>query len=87
MLVEHERNYDLGMDALGTVRTAGANCYLATRPTQRHGTGSGERVLDCVLRVDATHWREEARPKMSTKSGFASIQGRGTMGMGQGGCS
>ena len=26
MLLEHERNYDLGMDALGTVRTAGANC-------------------------------------------------------------
>ena len=26
MLCEHERNYDLGMDALGTVRTAGANC-------------------------------------------------------------
>ena len=26
MLLEHERNYDLGMDALGTVRTAGAKC-------------------------------------------------------------
>ena len=26
MLWEHERNYDLGMDALGTVRTVGADC-------------------------------------------------------------
>ena len=30
MLLEHERNHDLGMDALGAVRTAGANCLICS---------------------------------------------------------